>query len=78
MQDEKTESVLCGLDAVLVVEASVPKRLDLLLLPRFGLSHDRWVVLVEGGVILVKRDCHPGLILVGRVGKDEAGDFSVF
>ena len=78
MQDEKTASVLRGSYTVLVFKASVPKRLDLSLLPRFGLSRDQWVVLVEGGVVLVERDRHPGLILVGRVGKDEAGDFSCF
>ena len=33
---------------------------------------------VEGGVVLVKRYHHPGLILVSRVGKDEAGEFSSF
>ena len=78
MQDEKKESMLLGSDAVLVVKAGVPKRLDILLLPRFGLSREQWVVLVEGGVVLVKQDCHPKLILVGRVGKDEAGEFSRF
>ena len=40
VQDEKTASVLRGSDAVLVVEASVPKRLELSLLPRLGLSRD--------------------------------------
>ena len=46
--------MLCGADAVLIVEADVPKRLELSLLPRFGLSCDQWVVFVEGGVVLVK------------------------
>ena len=78
VQDEKTASVFHGSDAVLVVEASVPKRLELSLLPRFGLSRDQWVVLVEGGVVLGKRDRHAGLILVGNVGKDEVDDFSSF
>ena len=78
VQDEETASVLCGSDAVFIVEAGVPKRLELLLLPRFGLSCDRWVVFFEGGVVLVGRDLHPGLVLVSRVGKYEAGDFSRF
>ena len=78
VQDEKTASVLRGLNAVLIVKAGVPKRLELLLLPRFGLSRYRWVVFVEGGVILVEQDRHPGLILVGHVGKDKAGNFSRF
>ena len=78
VQDEKTASMLSGLDAVLVVEASVPKHLGLSLLPRFGLLRDRWAVLVKVGVVLVERDRHPGLILVGRVGKEEAGDFFRF
>ena len=53
VQDENKASVLCGLDAVLVVKVSVPKRLEILLLPRFGLSRDRWVVLIVGDVVLV-------------------------
>ena len=53
-KDKKTASVLHGLDAVLVFEASVPKLLEILLLPRFGISRDQWVVLVEGGVVLVE------------------------
>ena len=53
VQDEKTASVLHGSDAVLVVEASVTKCLKLSFLPRFGILRDRWVVLVEGGVVLV-------------------------
>ena len=78
VEDEKTASVLRGSDAVLVFEASVPKRLEILLLPRFGILRDRWVLLVEGVVVLVERDHHLGLILVGRVGRYEAGDFSYF
>ena len=78
VQDEKTASMLCGSDAVLVFEASVTKRLELSLLPRFGILHDRWVVLVKGDVVLVKQDRHPGLILVCSVRKDKAGDFSRF
>ena len=78
VHDEKMSSVLSGLDAVLIVGVGVPKCPDLLLIPRFGLSRDRWVVFVEGGVVLVKRDLHPGLILVGRIRKDEAGGFSRF
>ena len=45
--------MLHGSDAVLVVEASVTKCLKLSFLPRFGILRDRWVVLVEGGVVLV-------------------------
>ena len=40
VQYEKKESVISGSDAVLVVEASVTKRLELSLLPRVGISHD--------------------------------------
>ena len=78
VEDEKKASVLRGSDAVLVFEASVPKRLELWLIPHFGISRDRWVLLVKGGVVLVERDRHPGLILVGCVRKDEAGDFYSF
>ena len=78
VQDEETASVLRGSDAVLIVEAGVPKRLDLSLLPRSGLSRDRWFVFIEGGFVLVERDRHPGLVLVSRFGKDEASDFSSF
>ena len=46
--------MLCGTDAVLIVKAGVPKRLELLFCPRFGLSRDQWVVFVEGGVVLVE------------------------
>ena len=70
--------MLCGADAVLIIKADVPKRLELLLLPRFGISCYRGVVFGEGGVVLVKRDCYPGLGLVRRVRKYEAGDFSIF
>ena len=70
--------MLCGADAVLIIKADVPKRLELLLLPRFGISCYRGVVFGEGGVVLVKRDCYPGLGLVRRVRKYEAGDFSRF
>ena len=77
VEDEKTASVLCGSDAVLVFEASVIKFLEILLLPRFGISRDRWVVLFEWGVVLVKGYRQPGLILVGRVRKDEAGLFQL-
>ena len=78
VQDEEASSVLCGSDPVLIVEAGVPKRLELLLLPHFGLSRDQWVVFVEGGVVLVKLYCHPGLVLISRAGKDESCDFSIF
>ena len=40
VEDENTEFVLRGLDVVLVLEASVPKRLELLLLPHFGILCD--------------------------------------
>ena len=52
---EETSSVLVGADAVLVLEASVIKSLEFLLLPRFGIFGDRWIIFVEGGVVLVKR-----------------------
>ena len=78
VQDEETASVLCGADTVLIVEAGVPKLLEISLLPRFGLSNDRWVVFVEGGVVLVKQDRHPEMVLVSRVGKERAGEFSSF
>ena len=41
VQAEETASVLCGSDAVFIVEAGVSKRLELLLLPHFGLSSNR-------------------------------------
>ena len=78
LQDKDTASVLRGSYAVLIVEGVVPKRLELSLLPRFGLSRDRWVIFVEGGVVLVKRDRHPGLVLVSRVRKEEDDEFSSF
>ena len=40
MDDEETASVLGGADAVLVVEAVFTKRLEFLLLPRFGIFGD--------------------------------------
>ena len=76
VQDEETSSVLRGADAVLVVESCVPKRPKLLLISRFGLSCDQWVVFVKGGIVLVKRGCYSWLVLVGRVRKYEVGDFS--
>ena len=48
LQNENKASMLRGLDAVLIVEAGVPKRQKLSLLPRFGISCDRWVVFIEG------------------------------
>ena len=63
VQDEDTASVLRGVDAVLIVEAGVPKSLELSLLPRVGLSCDQWVVFVEGRVVLVERDRYPGWFL---------------
>ena len=47
-KDEDTASMLCGADAVLIVEAGAPKRLELLFLPNFGLSCDQWDVFVKG------------------------------
>ena len=78
MQDEKTASVLRGTDAVLIIEAGVPNRLELSLIPSFGLSCDQGVVFVEGGVVLVEQDRYPGLVLVGRVSKYKASDFFSF
>ena len=54
VKDEETAYILGGADAVFVVEVSVPKRLELPLLPRFGLSGDHLVVFVEGGIVLVE------------------------
>ena len=59
VKDEETESVLRGVDEVLVVEEGIPKRLELPLIPRFGLSCDRWFVFVKGGMVLVKRGRYP-------------------
>ena len=70
--------MLRGADAVLIVEAGVPKRLELSFLPQFGLSLDRWVVFVEGGLFLVEQGHYPGLVLVGCVRKYEASEFSSF
>ena len=36
------------------------------------------MIFFEGGVVLVERGRYPGLVLVGRVGKYEAGEFSIF
>ena len=76
--NEETAPMLCGADAVLIVEAGVPKRLELSFLPQFGLSRERWVIFVEGGFFLVERGHYPGLFLVGCVRKYEASDFSSF
>ena len=38
VQDEEMESMLCGANAVLIIKADVSKRLEILLLPSFGLS----------------------------------------
>ena len=62
----------------MIVEVGVPKRLEIVLLPRFGLSCERWVVFVEGCVFLVKQGCYPRLVLVGRFRKYEANDFYRF
>ena len=78
VQDEETVYMLGGADAVLMIKKGVPKRREFLLLPRFGLSHDQGVVFVEGGVVLVEQYRYPRLVLLGRVRKYEAGDFSRF
>ena len=78
VQDEEKASVLHGADAVLIIEAVVPKSLELLLLPRFDLSRDRGFVFAEGGVVPVERDRYSRLVLVCRVRKYKAGDFSSF
>ena len=70
--------MLRGADAGLIVKADVPKSLEISLPPRFVLSCDRWVVFVEGGVVLVERGCYHMLVLVGRVRKYEVGEFSSF
>ena len=77
-KDKDTASMICGADAVLVVKAGVPNRLELPLLPRLGISPDLWVVFVEGGIVLTKKGRYPRLVLVGRFRKYEAGDFSRF
>ena len=78
VENEEPTSVLCGADAVLVIEADVPERLEFLLFPRFGISGDRWIVFVEGCIVLVERCRYPRLILVGRIREDDSGDFSGF
>ena len=78
VQDEETASVICVADTVLIIKAGVPKSLELSLLPRFGLSCYRGVVFVEGGTVLVKRDCYPRLVFVSRIRKYEASEFSSF
>ena len=40
VEDEETASVLGGADAVLVLEAGVPKLLDILLISHFGIFGD--------------------------------------
>ena len=78
VEDEETASVIGGADAVLVFEAGVPRRLNFLLLPRFGIFGDRWIVFVEGGIFLVERLHYPWLIFVRRIREDEAGEFVCF
>ena len=78
VKDEETATVLGGADAVLVVKAGFPKRLELLLLPRLSLSGDQWVVFFKRGIVLVERSYYPWLVLVGCFGEYEAGDFSSF
>ena len=62
----------------MVIEAGVTELLEFLLLPCFSFSGDQCIVFFEGGIILVKQCRYPRLILVGRIGEDEAGDFSGF
>ena len=76
--DEETASVIRCVYVFLVVEACVTKRLEILLLPRFGISCDRWVVFIEGVTILFERGRYPWFVILGRISKYEAGDFSSF
>ena len=75
VKDEETASMLGGADVYLVVKVSVPKRLEFPLFPCFSLFGDRWVVFVEGGIVVVKQSRYPRFVLVGRVGEYKAGDF---
>ena len=54
MRDEEAASVLCGLDTVLIFKAGVPKYLEILLLPWFGLSREQCIIFVEGTVTFIK------------------------
>ena len=78
VKDKDTASVLGGADTVLVIKAGVPKNLELPLFPHLSLSGDRWVVFVEGDIVLVKQCHHSWLVLVGRIGEYEAGEFAGF
>ena len=70
--------VLGGADKLLVVKSGVPKQLGLMLLPRFRLSGDQWVVFFEGGIVLVKRSRYPWLVFVDHIGEYKAGYFAIF
>ena len=50
---EEPTAVLGGADAVLVIEADVPERLEFLMLPRFGISGYIWIVFIEGVIVLI-------------------------
>ena len=78
VEDKEMLSVIGGVDAVLVVEAGFPKCLEFLLLPHFGIFGDRWIVFVEGGLVLVERLRCPWLMFVGCIGEDKACDFACF
>ena len=78
MKDEEKASVLGGADEILVIKAGVPKRLEISLLPHFGLSGDCWVLFLKGGIVLVERCHYPRFVLVGRVGEYKAGKFAGF
>ena len=78
VEDEETASVLGGADTVLVVETDFPKRLEFLLIPRFGIFGDLWIIFIEGGVVLVEKLRHPWLIFLGCIGEDKASGFTCF
>ena len=59
VEDEETASVIGGADVVLVFEAGATKRLDFLLLPHFGIFGDRWIIFVEGRIVLVELFRYP-------------------
>ena len=67
VENEEPTSMIGGADAVLVVKAGVPERLDFSLSPRFGVSGNQWTVFVEGIIVLVERCRYPRLILVDRI-----------
>ena len=78
VDNEEPASVLGGMDAVLVVKAGVPERLDFSLFPRFGVSDDQWIVFVEGIIVLVEQCRYPRLILVDHIRENKTGDFYGF